>query len=90
MFYYFTSHNKKCICCKCNLFILLDGYTICSHCGLILESKTGEIDFTPAGYYIPFRRKKESKQRKKEKFKKYYRQKYKKRGSKGVQKLPLK
>ena len=79
MFHYFTDHNKKCICCKCNVFILLDGYTICSECGLILESKTGEIDFTPAGYYrTSSKRKKESRQRKKEKFKKYYLQKYKK------------
>ena len=80
MFHYLTDYNKKCICCKCNVFILLDGYTICSQCGLILESKTAEIDFTPAGYYRRSnrKRKKESKQRKKEKFEKYYLQKYKK------------
>lgn len=79
MFHYLTDYNKKCICCKCNVFILLDGYTICSECGLILESKTAEIDFKPAGYFRKSnKRKKESKQRKKEKFQKYYLQKYKK------------
>ena len=79
MFHYLTDHNKKCICCRSNVFILLDGYKICSSCGLILESKTAETDFTPAGYYrISYKRKKESKQRKKEKFKQYYLQKYKK------------
>ena len=57
---------------------MLDGYTICSECGVIVESKTAEIDFTPAGYYRRYKRKKESKQRKKEKFKKYYQQKYNK------------
>ena len=62
------------------MFILLDGYTICSKCGVIVESKTAEIDFTPVGYYRKSdKRKKESKQRKKERFQKYYQQKYKKR-----------
>ena len=80
MYHYFTNYNKKCRCCKNNLFILLDGYTICSKCGVIVESKTAEIDFTPAGYYRKsYKRKKESKQRKKERFQKYYQQKYKKR-----------
>lgn len=79
MYHYFTNYNKKCRCCKNNLFILLDGYTICSKCGVIVESKTAEIDFTPAGYFRKSsKRKKESKQRKKEKFKKYYLKKYKK------------
>lgn len=79
MYHYFTNYNKKCRCCKNNLFILLDGYTICSKCGVIVESKTAEIDFTPAGYFRKSnKRKKESKQRKKEKFQKYYLQKYKK------------
>jgi hypothetical protein len=86
MYHYFVDHNKKCICCKANIFILLDGYIICSKCGLILESLTAENDFTPAGYFRKSsKRKKESKQRKKEKFKKYYLQKYKK-----VQKSPKK
>lgn len=80
MYHYFTNYNKKCRCCKNNLFILLDGYTICSKCGVIVESKTAEIDFTPVGYYRKSdKRKKESKQRKKERFQKYYQQKYKKR-----------
>lgn len=80
MYHYFTNYNKKCRCCKNNLFILLDGYTICSKCGVIVESKTAEIDFRPAGYYRKSdKRKKESKQRKKERFQKYYQQKYKKR-----------
>ena len=79
MYHYFTNYNKKCRCCKNNLFSLLDGYTICSKCGVIVESKTAEIDFTPAGYYRKYKRKKESKQRKKERFQKYYQQKYKKR-----------
>lgn len=79
MYHYLTNYSKCCVCCKCNVFILLDGYTICSNCGLILESKTAEIDFTPAGYFRKSnKRKKESKQRKKEKFQKYYLQKYKK------------
>ena len=79
MYYYYVDNSKCCICCKCNVFILLDGYVICSKCGLVLESKTAEIDFTPAGYFRKSsKRKKESKQRKKEKFKKYYLKKYKK------------
>lgn len=80
MYSYFTHYSKCCVCCKCNVFILLDGYTICSNCGLILASETAERDFIPAGYYKKYKRKKESKQRKKEKFEKYYQQKYKGKG----------
>ena len=74
MFHYFTSYSKKCAECKSNLFILLDGYTICSQCGLILESHTAESDFVPAGYFRFKKRK--SKQKKKKDFEKYYLQKY--------------
>ena len=78
--YSYIDYSKSCICCKCNVFILLDGYVICSNCGLVLQSFTYESDFVPAGYFRRSnrKRKKESKQRKKEKFKKYYLQKYKK------------
>lgn len=80
MLHYFTNHSKKCICCKCSVFISLDGYIICSNCGLILETFTAEIDFVPAGYYKKSKeKKKESKQRKKKRFKQYYLKKYKKK-----------
>jgi len=60
--------------CRCNLFIILDGYTICSNCGWVLESRAAEGNFTPIGYQRIS--KKESKQRKKFNFKEYYLKKY--------------
>lgn len=53
MDYYITLPGKK--CSKCNnkesIFIIKDGYLICSNCGFIVLSYIPGIDFKPVGFY---------------------------------------
>lgn len=55
MDYYITLPGKK--CSKCNnkesIFIIKDGYLICSNCGFIVLSYIPGIDFKPVGFYKP-------------------------------------
>lgn len=60
MEHYYTDYSKCCSNCRCNLFILKEGYVICSKCGFIVESNTNE-NFSVIGYAPLGRRKKKKK-----------------------------
>ena len=50
---YIEIPNKKCSNCenKKSLFIIKDGYLICSNCGYVILSYIPGSDFKPIGFY---------------------------------------
>ena len=60
---YYTNYSKCCFNCRCNYFIIREGYIICSNCGFIVESFTNE-NFHSIGY-APLNRKRKKKKKKK-------------------------
>ncbi|MBP5407682.1 MAG: hypothetical protein J6Y42_00915 [Bacilli bacterium] len=64
MEHYSTNYSKCCSNCRCNYFIIREGYIICSNCGFIVESFTNEGFYTIG--YLPLGRKRKRSKKKKE------------------------